>query len=76
MVYLGSGDFRRPLISKSLLRHPGDAELRASLAGAALGGVLSGLGRAAPCSVLIPRSAGRRVGVLLAGRPGFGTDCR
>jgi MFS family permease len=148
MVYLGSGDFRRPLISKSLLRHPGDAELRgephelqlpagalpdrfdrrltmiicdsaravllavpgilivlhlaswpvvlieggagtifdpaataalpgivpdgqleqawaatearthsASLAGPALGGVLSGLGRAAPCSVLIPRSA-------------------
>ncbi len=28
MVYLGSGYFRRPLISKSLLRHPGDAELR------------------------------------------------
>jgi RNA polymerase sigma-70 factor (ECF subfamily) len=28
MVYLGSGNFRRPLISKSLLRHPGDAELR------------------------------------------------
>ncbi len=47
----------------------------ASLAGPALGGVLFGLGRAAPCSVLIPRSAGRRVGVLLAGRPGFGTNC-
>ena len=28
MVYLSSGYFRRPLISKSLLRHPGDAELR------------------------------------------------
>jgi len=45
MVYLNSGYFRRPLISKSLLRHPGDAELRASLAGPALGGVLFGPGR-------------------------------